>query len=98
MRSSAAALPAFEITVAGRSAAFALSENVFVHRQAHRTSGVAPFETGVDEYFCKAFFFCLAFYLHRAGNDHRIDAAADLITLGDLCSLAKVLDPRIRAR
>src|SRR5438445_7523762 len=98
MCASATALAAFEIAVAGRSTAFAIGEYVVVHREAHRASGVAPFETGVDENLCQSLFLGLLFDLHRTGNDHRPDIAADVIAAGDACRFAEVLDTRIRTR
>src|SRR5437867_2205678 len=57
MRAAAAALPAFEIAVRRRRAALAGFEPVVVHREAHRASGLAPFETGVAENPVQAFGF-----------------------------------------
>ena len=44
MRAAARALPALEIAVRRRRAALARLELVVVHREAHRASGLAPFE------------------------------------------------------
>src|SRR5690606_9491114 len=49
VRTTTGALAAFEVAVRGRSAALALAEAVFVHAQAHRAAGVAPFEAGIGE-------------------------------------------------
>src|SRR5262245_56752078 len=43
------ALPAFEVTVAGADAELSGVDRVAVHAEAHRTTGLAPLGTGVDE-------------------------------------------------
>src|SRR5437868_14959087 len=40
-------LPSFEVTIAGRGTALAISEDVRVHAQTHRASRLAPLEAGV---------------------------------------------------
>src|SRR5258706_10240730 len=59
MRAAAAALPALRISIRCRRAALAGFEPVIVPRQAHRASGLAPFETGVAENPVQAFGFRL---------------------------------------
>src|SRR5579883_2468087 len=49
VRTSAAPLAAFEVAVAGRSAAFAGLQRIGIHAQAHRASSLAPVETGGAE-------------------------------------------------
>src|SRR2546426_11946270 len=44
-----AALPAFEVAIARRSAHLAANELVRVNRQAHRAPGQAPLESGAPE-------------------------------------------------
>src|SRR5258706_502843 len=95
MCASATALAAFEIAVAGRCATLAFLQNVLVHSETHRASGVAPFEPGVNEYSRQAFFLGLSFDLHRAWNNHRIYVTADAVTFYDPCRFAEVFDPRI---
>src|SRR5690606_15956469 len=46
VRPAPGALAAFEIAVRGGGAALARLQPVVVHRQAHGTAGLAPFETG----------------------------------------------------
>src|SRR5712691_763744 len=57
MGASAAPLPSFEIAVGGRGAALARLQPVGIHRQAHRASRFAPFETGGEEDLVQAFGF-----------------------------------------
>ena len=83
MSTSASPLAAFEIAVAGRGAALAVGEDVVVHCEAHRATGVAPFETGVDKYSSKTLALRLFFDLHRAGDDHRFNTVAYVVAAGD---------------
>ena len=49
------ALTALEVPVGGRGAVFAALQPVRIHRQAHGTARLAPFETGLDEDPVQAF-------------------------------------------
>jgi hypothetical protein len=49
MGATASALAAFEIAIAGGRAALAGFEAIRVHRQTHRTTRLAPFESGINE-------------------------------------------------
>ncbi len=62
MRASTASLAAFEVTVAGRGAAFAGRKNVRIHAQAHGAAGLAPVKTCRDEDAVEAFRFGLRFH------------------------------------
>src|SRR5213594_2895387 len=64
MGAPAAALAAFEIAVRGRGTTLAGLELVGVHRQAHGTAGLAPFETSLEEDPVEAFL--LGLVLHQA--------------------------------
>src|ERR1039458_3445225 len=55
----AASLAAFKVPVRSRGAALAGRENVRIHAQAHRTTGLAPIEACLDEYAIKSFGFGL---------------------------------------
>ena len=55
MRASSAALAAFEIAVAGGSAALAGLQDVGIHPQAHRASRLAPFKTSLQENAVQSF-------------------------------------------
>ncbi len=72
--SSAFALTAFEVSIAGAGASLAGLEFVWVHRQTHAASGFTPIETRFHEDFIETFFFSLQFDLAAAGDDHRANA------------------------
>src|SRR6202042_480355 len=69
MGARARALPAAEIAVGGRGAAFAGRHYVAVDADAHRVSGVRPFETGIAEDAVETFLFGLPLDGRRAGRD-----------------------------
>src|SRR5664280_2111950 len=101
MRTPARALPAFEIAVARRGAALARLEPIGVHGQAHRTTGLAPLEARTAKHGVEAFQFRLLLDQPRAGNDEgELDVAGDAPAeaADDASRLAKILDPRVRAR
>ena len=91
MRASATSLATFEIAVRGRGAALALGQLVRVHRKAHGTSRLAPFETGSREHLVESLGLGLLLYKAGARNDHRADAVGDLVALDELRGL-DVLD------
>src|SRR5437868_13739213 len=47
MRATAAALPAFKVSIAGRSAAFTGLQNVWIHAETHRATRLAPLKSSV---------------------------------------------------
>src|SRR5580698_4086447 len=70
MRATAAALAAFEVTIARRGAALAGLKNVGIHAQAHGAAGLAPVESCLDEDLVETLGFGLRLDGLRAGNDH----------------------------
>src|SRR5271154_6094840 len=54
-RPSALALPAFEITIAGRHAILPRLQLIAVHRQAHRTTGLAELAARRAKHFVQTF-------------------------------------------
>src|SRR5664279_6488640 len=101
MRPAAGALATLEIAVAGRRAALARLEPVGVHRQAHRTAGLAPFEARALEDEVEAF--ALGLFLDQPGPRHdqrELDVGGDprAEALHHGGGFAKVLDARVRAR
>src|SRR3972149_5958494 len=87
-----------EMGVGRRGAAFARFEPVGVHRQAHRTTRLTPFETGVCENFIQAFLLCLR--LHQAGARHHhgeFNALGHFPALHDTGGGAQIFDARIGA-
>src|SRR5688500_4417992 len=81
VRAAAFALAALEVAVAGAGAARARFELVGVHRQAHRAAGFAPLEARVLEDAVEALLLGLTFHLAAAGDDHRVHAGGNLVTL-----------------
>ena len=98
MGAATPALTAFEIAVGGRGAALAGCEDIRVHAEAHGTTGLAPFETGLEEDLIKAFFFGLRTHETGARHDHRAHTGRDLAGLRDDGSGAQVFDARVGAR
>src|SRR4051794_26232066 len=99
MRSSAGALPAFEIAVRRGSAAFTRLEAVVVHRQAHRAARLAPLEAGCREEFVQPLRFGLPFDGARARDYQRqLDVRGQLAPFDHRGRRAQILDTRIGAR
>src|SRR6202008_4115139 len=92
MRASLEALTALEVAIRGRSAALARLELVRVHGEAHRAARLAPVEARGLEDLVEAFLLGLFLYEPRARHDHRVDAGADLLAVGDARHLAQVFD------
>src|ERR1700677_1039390 len=91
------ALTALEIAGRGRSAALAWAKLVGVHREAHRAAGLAPLEARGEEDLVEAFGLGLRLDQTRSRHDHRVDALADLVTVGDCRGGAQILDAAIGA-
>src|SRR5207245_7013197 len=72
-------------------------EFVGIHRQAHRTAGLAPVEAGSYEYLVETFGLGLFFHQARAGHDHRRDTGIDYLTVYHARNLAQVFDARVGA-
>ena len=70
MRPSPAALPSFEIPIAGRGAALAGLQNIWIHAETHRASRFTPLKTGIDENAVQAFLLRRALDVLRTGHDH----------------------------
>src|SRR6476620_2229697 len=98
MRSSPAALAAFEVAVGGRSAALAGRKFVRVHRQAHAAAGLAPLEARIFEDAVESFFFGLLLHKAAAGYYHRVLAACHFVTVNGSRRGTQVRDPRIGTR
>jgi hypothetical protein len=79
---TAASLATLEVAVRGGGAAFADSELVWVHGQAHRTTRFAPVESGGDQDFVQALGLGLFFDGKRAGNNKGAYAVGHLMTFG----------------
>ncbi|CEI77608.1 Flp pilus assembly protein TadG [Pseudomonas aeruginosa] len=77
---------------------FAALQPVRVHRQAHGTARLAPFEAGLDEDPVQAFL--LGLLLDQPGTRHHqrlLDGRGDLAAPGHFGGSAQVLDPRVGA-
>src|SRR5689334_17436047 len=98
MGPAARALATLEVAVRRRRAALARLEPVVVHRKAHRTTRLAPFESGIDEHAIQSFAFGLRLYETRTGHHHREPHIfRDAATARDRGCGAQILDARIRA-
>src|SRR5260370_29309413 len=80
VRASAATLAAFEIAVAGGGATLSGTQNVGVHPQAHRTSGLAPLEAGILENLVETFLLGGVLHVLRSRNHHSANAGADFMS------------------
>src|SRR5687767_13464294 len=98
MRASTAALPAFEVSVARRSATLARLQYVSVHSQTHRTSCLAPFKTRFAKDSIETFALGSLLDLLRSGHNHRADRRIDAITFHNTRRRSQVFDARIRTR
>src|SRR5216117_3239979 len=70
MRAAFKTLAALEIAVRGRGTALFGFQLVGVHRKAHRTARLAPFESGLDEDLVEAFGFRLLLNDARTRHDY----------------------------
>src|SRR5450432_2935350 len=68
MGAAARALPPLEVAIGGRRATLAGFEPIVVHRETHRASGLAPFETRGREHAIEAF--ALSLRLDQARARH----------------------------
>ncbi len=98
VRSAAAALPAFEIPVAGRGTSLAGTQNVRIHPQAHAATCIAPFKTGVDKNPIQSFLFRLSFDAAAARYHHGLDRISHLVSAYHIGRVSKILNPTVRAR
>src|SRR5205823_4026331 len=70
VRSASTPLPSLEVPVAGRRAAFARSENVRIHAETHRTTGVAPLEACLAKEGVESLGLGLPLHARRPRYDH----------------------------
>src|SRR5690349_9004889 len=93
MRASAGALPAFEIAIRRRCAALPRLETIVVHREAHRATRLAPFETGVAKDAVQSLRLRLRLDGTRPRHDERQpDVVGDVAPADDRGGLTQVLD------
>src|SRR5437867_3228033 len=88
MRATAGTLAAFEVAVARRCAALARLQPVGVHRQAHRATGLAPFEAGGAEHLIEPLALGLLLHETGTGNDQRqahVRRDVPQVTCGLIC-------------
>src|SRR5579871_5194967 len=97
MRASVWPLPSLEIPVRGRCAAFAAQESVVVHRHAHRTARITPFETGVTKDTIEPLGLRLQADSRRAGYRDRRHIRRDLPSGQKGRGLAKILEAAVGA-
>src|SRR5882672_1969671 len=95
MRASAAALPALEVAVAGRGAAFAGLQNVGVHPQTHRAASLAPLKAGASKDLVESLRLCRPLYGLRSGDNHRVYFRIDSVSLHHACRGAQVFNASI---
>src|SRR5271167_3380861 len=98
MRPPSAPLPSFKIAVAGRSAAFARLQNVWIHSQAHRASRLAPLESRVLKNPVQAFLFGRPLHRLRSRHHHRPHFRTYGMSLRHARRRTQIFNPRICAR
>ncbi len=82
VRASTLTLPPFKIPVGCRSATLAGLEAIGIHGQAHRATGLAPFEARSFENFIQPLTLCLRLY--QSGPRHsqcKLDVASYALAL-----------------
>ena len=92
MRSSAAALATFEVSIRRRRTALTGGELIRVHPQAHRAAWFTPLEAGVAKDGVETLEFSLLLDAMRPRYDKGPHAAVNVVPLGDTGGGAKVLD------
>src|SRR5438067_13831379 len=70
VRPAPASLPSLEVPIAGRRAALARSENVWIHAEAHRATRIAPLEAGLAKQSVKTLGLGLPLHARRSRYDH----------------------------
>src|SRR5260370_16619822 len=93
-RPPAATLAAFEIAVAGGGATLSGTQNVGVHPQAHRTSGLAPLEAGILENLVETFLLGAVLHVLRSRNHHSANPGCDFWSFSDPTAPPPVFHPR----
>src|SRR5690606_6817304 len=92
------ALTAFEVAVGGGGAMLATAQLVRVHRQAHGTARLTPFEARLNENLVQSFL--LSLLLDQARTRYHqglLDGRGDLAALGHFGGSAQILDTRVGA-
>ena len=97
MSASSATLAAFEIAVRSGGAAFARSQLVGVHREAHAATGFAPLETGFIKNFVEPFGDGLAGDFLRAGHGERAHTGGNFFAFHKFCRLTQIGHPAVSA-
>src|SRR3954468_21237814 len=97
MSSAAPALPAFEVPVGGGGTAFAWSQHIVVHTEAHRTARVPPLESRSGEDAIQSFALGSGLHLLRSRNHHRAHAGSDSPAGDHRSGGSEVFDPSIGA-
>src|ERR1700687_1858488 len=88
-------LAADEIAIRGRNRALAGSHRFAVGGEAHRASGLTPFETCVDEELVESFGHCFAFHRLRTRHDPGAHAGRNLAATRDRGRRAQITQPAI---
>ena len=90
--STAGPLAPFEISIAGRGAAFSRLKHVGIHRQTHTAAGFPPLESSLFEQTVEPFLFGLLFYEAGTGHDHRMNGLRDMPALRQARGQTQILD------
>src|SRR5271163_4905650 len=98
VRATSATLPAFEIAIAGRSAAFSGLQDIRIHAETHRAPRFTPFETGIEKDAVQSFLFGDALDGLRSWDHHRAYIRIDMLSFGHACRCPQVFDARVGAR
>src|ERR1700677_1499022 len=93
MGAAPATLASFKIPVAGGGATLAGLQNIGIHSQTHRASGLAPLETRVQKNLMQSFLFGRALHRLRSRHHHGSDRRTHMITLSDTRRGAHILEP-----
>ena len=89
---AAGSLAPFEISIAGRGAAFSRLKHIGIHRQTHTAAGFPPLESRIFEQTVEPFLFGLLFHEAGTGHDHRMNGLRDMLALRQARGQAKILD------
>src|SRR5271157_5436575 len=92
------ALAAFEVAVAGGSAALLGREDVGIHSQTHRASRLAPLRPRVLEDAVESFLFSGKLDRFRARDHQDCHAGMHLMSMNDLRCSPQVFQPPVGAR
>src|ERR1044072_9308929 len=83
MRAPAATLSSFKVSIARRCTAFTGFENIGVHPETHRASGLAPFKTSFVENAIETFALRGLLHVLRTRHNHRTHRRVDTVTFHD---------------